>query len=411
MSAPRPLSILLRGRLLLPLLAGRGVYRLAIVVSNLLFLAAWGESTFATYALVMGSFTAVMFLTSCGVEKGALKLVPRVTRARSELIAVFVVLPAISGSVCLIWILATGLGGGRSSLWILAGVLAVGLGLNQVLVGLHRVLDRPWRDVANHAVLVLAIGLGVAGALLADQGPLWALTVMVTAVAVLNVALVSGLVLRPSGLRRRALVRQAIGTSALMSASELAAAGIVSLVFLLLARSGFRDQGAALYVIVSASALLVNAFGFLLRIMQPQVSRTLHRGAASEAVRRRTVRWARIIAIGGAPYLAAVTALTILWRQHTGATGQTAALALLYLACIPLFFGLGSINFVLENGDRRTLRRTASGSVTGLAGAALSAFVLVPLLGAPGALAAIAVGDVVHAITVLPALTSSKEST
>jgi hypothetical protein len=398
---------LVGGRLLLSLLAGRGGYRAATVLSNVLLLAAWGRATFGGYALVMGSFTAVLYVTAFGVEKSALKLLPRVHRVRGELTAVFVALSAVPGLACLAWILGYGARAGRPAMWFLAGALAVGLGLNQVLVGLHRALGRPWRDVANHGVLVVAVAAATGGAVLSGLGPAGVLTVLVAAVAVLDLALLPGLAARPRGLRRPVLLRPAASTAVLMAAAEIAAAGTVSAVFVLLDRAGLDAQSGPLYLVISASALVMNAFGYLLRIVQPHVSVALHRSRADRPAHRRTAGWLRLVAGAGVPYLAAATAAAVLWQRHAGPAGQTAALALLYLACVPVFFGLGSINFLLENGDRRTLRRTAAGSMAGLGGAVLVALGLVPWLGAPGAIAAMAAGDVVHAAALLALLPRS----
>ncbi|MEU7874333.1 hypothetical protein [Dactylosporangium sp. NPDC049140] len=386
----------IRGRLILSLLAGRGGYRVATVLSNVLLLAAWGEAGFAGYALVMGGFTAVLYLTAFGVEKSALTLLPRVRRVRGELTAVFVALSAGPGLLALIGIGGYGLATGKPPMWLLAGALAVGLGLNQVLVGLHRALGRPWRDVANHGVLVAAVAAATGGALL-GLGPTGVLAVLLTAVAVLDLALLPGLAARPRGLRRPAMLRPAAGTAVLMSAGELAAAGTVSAVFLVLDHTGRAGQSGPLYLAVSASALLANAFGYLLRIVQPHVSLALHRSRAERPAARRAARGLRLLALAGPPWVVAATA-TAAWGYDRG---PAVVLGGLYLACLPVFFGLGSVNFLLENGDRHTLRRTAIGSATGLAGAVLAALVLVPWLGAPGAIAAMATGDLVHAAVLL----------
>jgi hypothetical protein len=407
-SAAPVASLLPRGlvgaRLLVSLMAGRGGYRAATLLANVALLAVWGRAAFDGYALVMGSFTAVLYITTFGVEKSALKLLPRVHRVRGELTAVFVALSALPGLACLAGILGWGLRAGRPPMWFLAGALAVGLGLNQVLVGLHRALGRPWRDVANHGILVVAVAAAVGGAVFLDLGPAGVLTIMVAAVAALDLALLPGLAARPRGLRRPALLRPAAGTAVLMAAAEIAAAATVSAVFLLLDREGLDAQSGPLYLTITASALFMNAFGYLLRIVQPHVSVALHRSRAERPVHRRTAGWLRLIAGAGVPYLAAVTAGAALWQRHSGPAGQTAALALLYLACIPLLFALGSVNFLLENGDRGTLRRTAAGSMAGLAGAVLVALGLVPWLGAAGAIAAMAAGDIVHAAVLLAVL-------
>jgi hypothetical protein len=380
---------------MLPLFAGRGTYRLVIALSNVALAAAWGAATFDRYAAAMGGFTVLSFLTSLGVEKSALKLIPRARRTGPELFTAFVLLPAVLGVACLGWVAFVA----TDAVTLAAGALAVGLGANQVLVALHRIQERPVLDVANHVVLMAGL-VAASLAALAGLGPAGFLGWTVLLVFGLNAGLL--LALRPRTFRapRRAVLRAAAGTSVLMSAGEVAAAAVVSLVFVVLAHSAHHDQAGPLYLAIGVSSLLVKAFGYLLRVVQPRVSVALHSAVANTAIQVRAAAHARRLVLLGTPYLAVVTAMAV----PADPLPPVVVLFLLYLACAPLIFGMGTINFLLENGGRAALRRTALGSVAGLAAAAPAAYLLITLFGAPGGLAAIALGELVHAAAVLPAI-------
>jgi hypothetical protein len=383
-------------RRMVPLFAGRGTYRLVIAVSNVVLATAWGPARFAGYAAAMGAFTVLSFLTALGVEKSALKLIPRARRTGPELITAFVLLPAVLGAGCLVWVAVVA----TDPLTFAAGALAIGLGANQVLVGLHRVQGRPGLDVANHVALVAGLVVTTLAAALGDLGPTAFVGWTVALVTGLNAALL--VELRPRTFRtpRRAVLRAASGTSMLMSAGEVAAAAVVSLVFVVLAHSPHHEQAGALFLAVGVSSLLVKAFGYLLRVVQPQVSVALHPAGAGAAVRARSARNARLLVVAGTPYLIVVTALAVL-AGRAGLAPDVVVLLVLYLACAPLIFGMGTINFLLENGGRAMLRRTAAGSVAGLAVAAPAAYLFISHFGAAGGLAAIALGELVHAAAVL----------
>jgi hypothetical protein len=380
-----------------PLLAWRGAYRLVIAASNPLLAAAWGAQQFAQYAAVMGAYTVVSFLTSLGVEKSALKLIPRAQRIGPQLLAIFVAIPAVLGAGCLGWVAVTATG----ALALAGGALAIGLGVNQVLVALHRVQDRPGLDVANHAMLMAGIAATTLAAVLAGLGPVGLVGWTVLLVTGLNLALLTALAPQRFRAPRRAAIRATLGTSVLMSASEVAAAAIVSLVFVVLVRSPYRDEAGTLYLAIGISSLLVKAFGYLLRLAQPRVSLTLHRGRAAAEARARTDAATRLLAAGGLPYLAVVTALFVL-AQRVGAWPPVVCLLLLYLATAPLVFGMGTINFLLENAGRAALQRTALGSIVGLAVAAPAAYLLITGFGAGGGLSAIALAEIAHAAAVTP---------
>jgi len=89
---------------------------------------------------------------------------------------------------------------------------------------------------------------------------------------VANVILVPTLPMARPGTIRKGLMWNLVRTSALMSADEIAGSAIISFGFILIGLSEFRSQAAYMYVVLQGSVFLMAAFGYVLRILQPQVS-------------------------------------------------------------------------------------------------------------------------------------------
>jgi len=259
-------------RLIVSLMGARAVYRVAMLASSIILLAAWGEETFSGYAIAIGSFGVLSFITTLGVEKCALKLIPRAKYTQGQLTTLFVLLPTGISAACLLWVLWYGSTSEHPALMILAGTLAICSGLNQVLVGLHRVHGRPYRDMVNYLLLFGSVVVAVAGALLWGLGPVGVMSIMVGSIVVANVILVPTLPMARPGTIRKGLMWNSVRTSALMSADEIAGSAIISFGFILIGFSEFRSQAAYMYVVLQGSVFLMAAFGYVLRILQPQVS-------------------------------------------------------------------------------------------------------------------------------------------
>lgn len=385
-------------RRLAALMGGRAVFRGTLLVANVALLGAWGSPDYAGYAQAMGGAAVLALIATTGIEKCALKLIPRLRYTVPALIGVFVALAGVLLVVALA-VLGGMLALGRNGPWplaALAGLSQIGVGLNQVLVGLTRAIGKPARDVANHLVLSAALAGYTGAALALGITPVRFLTLYAGTVAVLNLALLAGL--RPDfrGLRRRALTKAAVGTSLRMAVPDLAGGMSVSLMFLALSVAGAQAESTGLYMASTASSTLLNAFSYLLRILQPDVSRALHQQDLTAAYTRLS-RWLRLLMLTGTPYVLAVLVLALTVLQPHGDVG----VVILYIACVPVIFAVGSANYVMENATRQALHATAIGAGLSLAVIGALAFVVVPWAGALGAVVLIAFGALVHAGAIL----------
>ncbi|MBN6050667.1 hypothetical protein JYK22_01875, partial [Nonomuraea sp. RK-328] len=382
-------------------------------VANVALLAAWGPA-YAGYAQAMGGAAVLALIATTGIEKCALKLIPRLRYTVPALIGVFVALAGVLLVVALA-VLGGMLALGRNGPWplaALAGLSQIGVGLNQVLVGLTRAIGRPARDVANHLALSVALAGLTGAALTLEIAPVTFLSLYAGTVTVLNLALLAGL--RPDfrGLRRRALRTAAVGTSLRMAVPDLAGGMSTSLMFLALSVAGAQSESTGLYMASTASSTLLNAFSYLLRILQPDVSRALHQRDLTAAYERLS-RWLRLLMLTGIPYVLAVLALALTVLPPYGDVG----VVILYIACVPVIFAVGSANYLMENASRQALHATAVGAALSLAVIGALAFVVVPWAGALGAVVLIAFGALVHAGAILrwlrpssrPLTTSGKE--
>ncbi|MEV1176384.1 hypothetical protein [Nonomuraea sp. NPDC049784] len=390
MKRPAPATV----RRLAALVGGRAAFRGTLLLANLALLAAWGSAGYAGYAQAMGGAAVLALIASTGIEKCALKLIPRLRYTVPALVGVFV---ALAGLLLVVSLAVLGgmLALGHNGPWplaALAGLSQIGVGLNQVLVGLTRAIGKPARDVANHLVLSAALACWTAAALTLEITPATFLSLYVGTLAVLDLALLAGL--RPDfrGLRRRTLKRAAVGTSLRMAVPDLAGGMSISLMFLALSVAGAQAESTGLYMAGTASSTLLNAFSYLLRILQPDVSRALYQRDLTAAYKRLS-RWLRVLMLTGTPYVLGVLALALTVLRPYGDVG----VVILYIACVPVIFAVGSANYLMENATRQALHATAVGAALSLAVIGALAFVVVPWAGALGAVVLIAFGELIHA--------------
>ncbi|MFD0556019.1 hypothetical protein FB566_1240 [Stackebrandtia endophytica] len=388
-------------RLIVTLVGARAVYRVSMLAASIILLTTWGEDTFSGYAIAIGSFGALSFITTLGVEKCALKLIPRAKYTTRQLTTLFVLLPTGISSACLLWVLWYGSTSEHPALMMLAGTLAICGGLNQVLVGLHRVHGRPYRDMVNYLLLFVSVVVAVAGALLWELGPVGVMSIMVGAVVIANVILVPTLPMARPGTIRKGLMWNSVRTSALMSADEIAGSVIISLGFILIGLSEFRSQAAYMYVVLEGSTFMMAGFGYVLRILQPQISLYMRRGESAELMFSKARHWLRMIVLAGPPYLILVTVGALLWEHVSGRPAGALLIFLLYASSVPFFLAIGTVNYLLENHTNTSFVSTAIGSMSGMVGAGAMSLLLVPLTGAVGAMITWALADIVHAATVL----------
>jgi hypothetical protein len=386
-------------RVLIALVAGRGLYRLSVLAAALLLIDAWTAPAFARYAAAMGAYAFVLPVVASGVEKSALRLLPPAAGRRPALVACFLLtgcgLAAVFVAVLAV---AHAAGWGIGSAELAVGVLAALLAVNQMLVGLQRALGRPLLDVADSIALAVATVGATAPALVAGAGLLTYVLSLSAVVGILDVLLLAAL--RPWA-RPRPELAQTVRTTALMGVADVAGGVATAALFVILAHSA-HEQTAPFYVTTSVAALAFGVVEYVMRVLQPQVSLALARRPAT--ARRRARRLGLAIVAGGSAYLAIAFGVAVAMADITarplGLASWAPAVALL-VACLPVFLATAILNYVLENVDAASLRRTAAGSAAGLAAAVAAGLLLAPRWGAFGAVAALTIGEVGHAAAVL----------
>jgi O-antigen/teichoic acid export membrane protein len=393
--------------LLVSLIAGRGAFRVAMLGSSVALLPLWGQSAFADYASAMGRFAFVVPLVNFGVEKTALKLVPRAEATRRPLTAALLVASCILVAPFLLWLALAALLGWVSQLTTMAGLLMASLGLNQVLVAMHRALGRPRHDARNFFVLGVATAAATALVPLLGLRPVGFVTVLLAVTVALDLALLRGLRApwREPLRARRMLARYLISTMTFMGVADVSRGASISVLFLILGSTRFAPEISKLYVTATAVDILLGVLEYVLRVFQPQVALALaHRGTAAR-------RWARQLSLslvtGGVAWLflafAAARQLDHVLARTPAAPPWTAVL-LLFVACLPLFAAKAAANFLLENLDIGSLRLAAAASMAGTLSVALLGLAAAPRLGALGAVAAFAGGEVANGWFVLAGL-------
>ena len=401
--------------LLLWLVAGRGAWRVALNLANVGLLAAWGASVFAGYASAVGRTVALVPLVSCGVEKAALKLLPRARAARPLLVAALLAIGCLLALPFLAWVVAAALWhrSGTEPLQLAVVPLQALLGLNLVLVALARALGRPRQDPLNFLALAATLLLLTALALGFGLPPMVVVLAELAAVAALDLALLRALPVAPrfAGLpRRRRLLGGLLRTMALIGAYDLAVGASASLVFFALGASRFRGESGLLLLVISLWSLLFNGFAYLLRVFQPQLSVALSRAGGVDG-RRHALRLARLAAAAVAGWAGLLAAAALLGGGLPAVLRELPlplAAALVLLPRLPVVALAGGATWLLENGDRGSLRLAATAAAGGLVGVALLAAALVPRLGASGAVLALSGFEVLQVAVLLVGLSGAR---
>jgi hypothetical protein len=393
--------------LLVSLIAGRGAFRAAMLASSVALLPLWGQDTFADYASAMGRFLFVIPLVNFGVEKTALKLVPRADATRRALTAALLAAGGLLAVPFLLWLTVAALLGWLSQLVTVAGLLAASLGLNQVLVALHRALGRPRHDARNFFTLGVATAAATALVPLLGLGPVGFVTVLLAVTVTLNLVLLRGLRApwREPLRARRVLGPFLVSTMTFMGIADVSRGVSASVLFLILGSTRFAAETSKLYVTATAADILLGVLEYVLRVFQPQVALALAR--RGQAARRWARRLSFSLVTAGVLWLAlafvAARQLDHVLAGVPAAPPWTAPLVL-FVACFPLFAAKAVANFLLENLDIGSLRLAAAASVAGTLSVAVLGLAATPRLGALGAVAAFAAGEVANGWLVLTGL-------
>ncbi|SEN75598.1 hypothetical protein [Nonomuraea pusilla] len=407
---PRPAAIA-------ALFAGRGAYRAALWTSNLVLLGLWGPREFALYATATGVSGWLLALTSSGIEKAALALVPR--RGGGGLIPLFALLAAAPFALVLLgWLaLAAADPSGAPARYAAAAALACGLGCCAVMAGLNRVAGRPRVDVLAYLTLACAQAGGVLLVAWTGLGAHALLAVHVGVLVVLDVTLAARLAGGRLGDLIKGLLKgpfkgpapavpggspgPALRAAALLSAGEVTSVAASSVMFGYFAHLGDAHATSVFYVWSVALSVVTMGAGYLLRIVQPRVAVWIE-GAGSGSARSAARRILVPAVAGGAALTAALAAAAAAGQRGPVATGcALLAEAALVAAVLPAFL-------LVENTDDGGRRRAALAACLQLAVTAAAGWFLVPAAESFGALLAYCAGEVVKGGVMLLSLRGAR---
>jgi hypothetical protein len=400
---PRPATIV-------RLLAGRGAFRIGVQVTAVALVTAWDGATFSHYASAVG-LCAWLVLVSDAPEKAALKVLPRTRLLGPAVARLALALAAAPALVLLAALVPVAVFAPRSAAttYLAAGAGAACTGLLMAVCGLHRLRGRSTLDTiafGTSGVLVLAV---TASTLLVGWAPqvhlllVLAGTVAVTGAAV--AALPRGWLRRAPTEPRRRLLRRVARITWLLGVADLLDALCVPVVYLALAASGQADRSGTLYFALLPAIAIGQAFVYLLRVAQPATSHRL-RGVNGRSGRARARRLLRHVERAGVGF--AVAFATLLAVPHTRGwlTGVAATVPLVGVV-LALVLTMMYANYLLENTTNDVLAVTSSGALVGLLATGVLAVALVPPLGVPGGMAALALAIPVRAYVVRRLLTSN----
>ncbi|MGX7826271.1 hypothetical protein ACTG9Q_14375 [Actinokineospora sp. 24-640] len=382
----------------LRVVAGRGAARACISLSAVVLLPAWGAERFGQFVAATGTFVFLLFLVT-GAEKTILTAVPRTRELAHQVTRVVLARAATPVAVCLVVAAALAPLGGLPALYGLGSVYLAGQGLLSALASTHRLLGHPTRDSLGFIALACHVLGATALAFFGHLEPYGYLLVLVggvLAVCAVLAAMVPAVRTRPSRPRGGLgplLTRRAV----LASLTDVADAASISVIYVLLALLASPADVAMVYLATLVSAALGGLALLLLRIAQPATSLRM-RGAGGRAGRAQARKISGVAMAVTAVALGVVLAVA----AHAWAGGGTAAvrefgaeplaLAGVTLVEMTVFCAVVYAVYLLENTTGAALRTTGSSAAVGLAATAATSVLLVPVLGAVGAMTALVVG-------------------
>ncbi len=387
---------LLSVRALVALLAGRAAVRITFSMAPLVLRPSWTDAEFAAYAAAMARFVFLVPVLGGVVEKSALKLVPRSRRAGPQLVSVYLGLLALVCAAAAGWVAVAGATSRGPRLVVLAGVVALALGVNQALVALHRAAGRVWVDLAVQGTVFAALAGGLVAVVGFDAAPETLLAGWAAVVAVVDVVVLAGLLVASPPRRRlaRRLVRFVGADAGLQGSTDLVVGVSVAAVYGAVAVTGHEGELADLFVVLSLATMLTTGYTYLMRVLQPSISVRQHTRRAGPALA--APLWRRRNLVPAAGYLVVVVVAGRLAVTSGWPPGGTWWLVAVFLATVPVLSAAAGLNFLFENGDGASLRRTVRGAVAGALGVAVLAVPLTAAAGAVGAVGALAAGDLIH---------------
>ncbi|MFJ8686717.1 hypothetical protein [Micromonospora wenchangensis] len=428
-----------RPRVVVVLLAGRGAYRLAVYAAGLALLAVWGPDEFAAYAGPVGALAWYTVAVSSGPEKAALTLIARPGGAHLHRLVRAIAVTGLAVPLAG-WLLLVVAGAGDTAVrYAAAASAAGGIGCATVLVALYRLRGAPLVDGAAYLAVAVAYAVAVALAL-AGAGATQVLATLAAAGIAVNIALLVGLArgdrsppvppgatpgpgtgadtarepamqhLDPAphggGTARRADPaadhgravgpdvpalprRDALRAAALLGVAELLGTAGASALYAALAALGDAAEISLFYVLAVVTSVVSTGWGYLLRLVQPAVADRYGRAGEPAGWRAARRTLGATIAFG----LPAAVALTA-----AATAGAGPGLVYPAIGVEILLFGANAVSaLLLEVSGARGRRWSAQAAVVQFAVVAGTGWLLVPVTGALGGVAALVAGELVRA--------------
>lgn len=376
-------------RMVMALIGGRLVYRLALYTAGLGLLAFWGPTVFAGYAGAIGAVGWLFALTSSGPEKAALTFMP--VGAGATLERLFIRLAVTPFALLLLGWLVTVLVAPSAGIQLAAAALMAGVGCSAVLVGLYRIHGRPLADVLAYLAIAASYGLVLALAVLAGLSVHGVLAVLVGCLLLVDVVLVIGLLRRASHERpTSAATKVALQASVVLGVGELLETAATSVLYAFLAIAGDARETSFFYVLMIIAGSMSVGWSYLLRLARPRLVSWLATAAegTGRALVHRMAAWTcgpGVVLTGG------LVLVVVAW-------GSSRPIALVVLAVeVLLYFAITAAAVVLESVDARGRHGSAGGAILQFAAVALAAWWFIPAAGAAGAFGALCIGCLVKA--------------
>lgn len=392
-------------RTVLTLLGGRFGFRGALLLANAVLAGVWGSAEYAACAAALGASTVLISLAAVGLEKTALTLVPRAGERGPEVIRTVLTLAGALAVICAVVIGVRQVVPGGDALAAAAGVYSVLLGQNQLLVGLHRARGNVAADYRAYAATSVWVLAWCAAVVIGGAGPLAWLLGLCLGLAAADAVLAWPLLRSVRG-HPGARLGHHVATAGWMAVGDLVPGITLSLIFIALSMTGRRQDSGALYLTITAATLVMAAFAYLLRILQPRVSLALAGEQAWDSLRPRARRWLARCSLGGSVWTVVVVALVVgpVTRMVSDQDAARFGPFLAFCLLVPIFVLVATVNYALENSGPRPLRLAATTSAAALLIAVAPSAVIIDRLGGVGAIAVLAIVEITHAALMYLAL-------
>ncbi|RSM77437.1 hypothetical protein DL991_20150 [Amycolatopsis sp. WAC 01375] len=389
-AAPKP-SMVLR------LLAGRGVFRLAIQAMGLVLVTAWGAHDYGRFATALGLMTWLNFVPS-SAEKSALKCLPRLRMTRDAVAGLAVRVAVVPVMVVLVAMAVALLvaPGSDAALYLTAAGWSISGGLLMTVSGLHRFNGKSTLDALAFTAGAIVVGAVTVGTWFVRWPPLTHLGLLlggILLILVCSAALLPKKWLRVERIDGHRLWPAFGRTTVLLGMTEVLDVLATSSVFGVLALAGRTVDSGPFYVALLASSAFCSLLFYQLRVHQPTISARL-RGSGAVAGRARAVELLKLVERGALAFLVLVgvalvipAARAVLTAENT--VGAYVVLGVFVLVETVLFAVRLYAGFLIENTNSKVLTLTASAAIAGLVATPLAAAALVPAMGPVGGFAAL----------------------